>query len=39
MKPPRDYRDYLHDLLDASEKVAEFIRGMTQSQFLEDEKT
>ncbi len=39
MKVPRDYRDYLQDMLGATEKVAAFVQGMTRGQFLEDEKT
>lgn len=39
MKDPRDYRDYLADILDAARKVASFVRGMTLADFLEDEKT
>jgi uncharacterized protein with HEPN domain len=39
VKVPRDYRDYLQDMLGATEKVAAFVQGMTRGQFLEDEKT
>jgi uncharacterized protein with HEPN domain len=35
----RDHRDYLQDMLEAAEKVASFISGMTEEQFLADEKT
>jgi uncharacterized protein with HEPN domain len=35
----RDFRDYLHDMLEAADKVASFIQGMTEKQFLADEKT
>jgi len=33
------YRDYLEDILDAMEKIAQFIRGMTYEQFAQDAKT
>jgi uncharacterized protein with HEPN domain len=39
LKAPRDYRDYLQDMLGATEKVAAFVQGMTRGQFLEDERT
>ncbi len=39
MKEPRDYRDYLADMIDASDKVASFIHGMTLQGFLADERT
>lgn len=39
MRTERDYRDYLNDMLEAADKVALFIRGMTEEQFLVDEKT
>ena len=39
MRTERDYRDYLHDMLEAADKVALFLRGMTEQQFLVDEKT
>lgn len=39
MKAERDFRDYLQDMYEAAEKVASFIRGMTEEQFLADEKT
>ena len=39
MTAPRDFADYLHDMLEATGKVAEFVLGMTQEQFVADEKT
>jgi uncharacterized protein with HEPN domain len=39
VKAQRDHRDYLNDMLEAADKVALFIRGMTEEQFLSDEKT
>lgn len=39
MTAPRDFADYLHDMLEATEKVAKFVLGMTQEQFVADEKT
>jgi len=35
----RGARDYLHDMLEAAGKVASFLRGLTEEQFLADEKT
>ena len=39
MRTERDFRDYLHNMLEAADKVALFIQGMTEQQFLVDEKT
>jgi uncharacterized protein with HEPN domain len=39
MMGSREYQDYLLDMLDASEKVTAFITGMTEAQFLRDDKT
>jgi len=39
MKGEREYEDYLADILDAADKIASFIKGMTESQFLADDKT
>jgi uncharacterized protein with HEPN domain len=36
---PRDFHDYLQDMLEAADKVALFVQGMTEDQFLADEKT
>lgn len=35
----RDYTDYLNDMVQAAEDVAEFIQAMTFRQFLHDRKT
>lgn len=35
----RDYTDYLNDMVQATEDVAEFIQAMTFRQFLHDRKT
>ena len=39
MRARREYRDYLADILDAAEKIAAFIEGMTESEFIADDKT
>jgi uncharacterized protein with HEPN domain len=39
MNAERMYVDYLEDILDAIEKVEQFIEGMTFDQFAEDAKT
>lgn len=39
MSPPREFRDYLRDILDMMEKVGLFIEGMDFEQFLRDDKT
>ena len=39
MIPERSYSDYLADILDAAEKVAQFIKGMSYEQFAQDAKT
>ena len=39
MTAARDFEDYLHDMLEASNKVASFVVGSTLEQFLGDEKT
>ena len=39
MSAERIYADYLEDILDAMEKVVQFIEGMTFDQFAEDDKT
>ncbi len=39
MKNEGDYRDYVEDMLEATDKVAAFISGMTEAQFLADERT
>jgi uncharacterized protein with HEPN domain len=35
----REYRDYLHDILDAVNDVASFVEGMSFEQFEKDRKT
>jgi uncharacterized protein with HEPN domain len=39
MTAGRTYQDYLLDILDAIEKSAQFIQGMTVDQFAKDNKT
>lgn len=39
MKTEREYLDYIEDILDAIEKVAQFIQGMELVTFVRDEKT
>lgn len=39
MKAKRDHRDYVHDILEAGAKISEFISGMTEADFLGDDKT
>lgn len=39
MNSERGYVDYLEDILDATEKAMQFIRGMTYEQFVSDFKT
>jgi len=39
MTAGRTYQDYLFDILDAIEKSAQFIQGMTVDQFAKDHKT
>ncbi len=36
---PRDYEDYLNDILDAILKIEDFTKGMTLETFKEDDKT
>ncbi|MBU1182033.1 MAG: DUF86 domain-containing protein [Proteobacteria bacterium] len=35
----RLYIDYLRDILDNAKKASDFIKGMTENDFLRDEKT
>lgn len=37
--PPREYLDYLADIVDAATKAAGFVQGMTFEQFESDERT
>jgi uncharacterized protein with HEPN domain len=39
MKPKREFRDYLQDILDIMDKVGLFIEGMDFERFLTDDKT
>ncbi len=39
MKSERSYSDYLQDMLDASIKARNFIKGMSAEEFARDEKT
>ena len=39
MTSKRVYLDYLNDIADAAEKIAQFIKGMTYGQFVADAKT
>jgi len=39
MKEPRDFSDYLRDILEMFEKVDAFTRGMSFEQFAQDAKT
>ncbi|MBI1299492.1 DUF86 domain-containing protein [bacterium] len=39
MREERTYLDYLEDIQDAIEKVALFIVGMNEAQFIQDDKT
>ena len=39
MTSKRTYVDYLEDILDATEKVAQFIQGMSYEQLAQDAKT
>jgi uncharacterized protein with HEPN domain len=36
---PRDYRDFLKDLLDACRSIIGFVEGMTLAAYLSDQKT
>jgi len=36
---PRDYRDFLQDLLEACRSIIEFVEGMTLESYLADKKT
>lgn len=39
MSGPREYRDYLRDMLDAADQAAEFTSGMDGATFAADAKT
>jgi len=36
---PRDYRDYLTDMVEACRSILRFVEGMTLASYLADEKT
>ena len=37
--PPREFREYLQDILETMDKVGRFVEGMNFEQFLADDKT
>lgn len=39
MKPEHLYMDYLRDILDNAKKASDFMKGITEDDFLQDEKT
>jgi uncharacterized protein with HEPN domain len=39
MTAPRDYRDFLRDMVDACRSIIRFVDGMTLDSYLADEKT
>ena len=39
MTAPRDYRDFLHDMVGACRSIIRFVEGMTLESYLADEKT
>jgi uncharacterized protein with HEPN domain len=39
LKTPRDYRDFLQDILSACQSIIRFTDGMTLEMYLSDEKT
>src|SRR5438046_3197130 len=39
MPPPRDYRDFLADIVGACRSLIRFVEGMTLEAYLEDERT
>ena len=39
MSPERTYADYLKDILEAADKVTQFIQGMDFPEFADDDKT
>jgi uncharacterized protein with HEPN domain len=39
MAPPREFRDYLQDILETTDKVERFVEGMNFKEFLTDDKT
>jgi uncharacterized protein with HEPN domain len=39
MSPERTYVDYLQDILEAADKVTQFVQGMDFPEFADDDKT
>ena len=39
MKTPRDYRDFLQDILSACQSIIRFTDGLTLETYMRDEKT
>lgn len=39
MRNERLYKDYLEDIIEAIDKVSEFINGITYNQFCQDDRT
>ncbi len=39
MRTPRDYLDFLNDIVSACRSIISFVEGMTLEAYLEDEKT
>ena len=39
MKTPRDYRDFLNDIVSTCRSIISFVEGMTLEAYLADEKT
>ena len=39
MRTPRDYRDFLNDIVSACRSIITFVEGMTLDAYLADEKT
>ena len=39
MRTPRDYRDFLNDIVSACRSILTFVEGMTLDAYLADEKT
>jgi len=39
VKTPRDYRDFLNDVVSACRSIISFVEGMTLEAYLADEKT
>lgn len=39
MTAPRDFRDFLNDMVSACWSITGFVQGMTQEDYLEDERS